>query len=187
MDNKQYPLKSPLIAVALMVKNESVSIESTLLSLAQGGIRHFFILDTGSSDNTIELAQSFFEQHKLHGYINQEAFVDFSTSRNRTLELAEQQFPHIPFLLMPDAEWYLQNGQELIIFCEQELYRETPLYMIHMKMNALEFAAARLFRASSRARFKGVVHEAPEAPAKIKVPYPIHFDVKTILLLAVYC
>ena len=172
-----YEEKMPLIAIALMVKNEAKSICSTLSSFFEGGIRDYFILDTGSTDNTIELAQNFFTQHQLNGSIQQELFVDFATSRNRTLELAEEQYSHIPFLLMPDAEWHLHNADVLHAFCEQEQWRETPLYSLTIKMNHTEFTTARLFRTSAHMRFKGAVHEVPEAISQTKVPSPVYFQV----------
>jgi glycosyltransferase involved in cell wall biosynthesis len=177
MNNQQHHSKS-LIAIALMVKNEAPSIQATLSSLFQEGMRHFFVLDTGSSDNTIELIQAFFTRHQLDGHIKQESFIDFSTSRNRTLELAEQQFPATSFLLMPDAEWHLRNANALINFCTQEQHNKTPLYLIKMKMNTMEFAAARLFRTASQVRFKGVVHEVPEIIATTKAPDSVYFEVK---------
>jgi glycosyltransferase involved in cell wall biosynthesis len=168
----------PLITVALMVKNESIAVEATLFSLLNGGISHFFVLDTGSSDNTVQLVQEFFQKHpNIDGYISQEPFVDFAASRNRTLELAEHYFPNTVFFLMPDAEWYLHHPHALMRFCEKEQHTDTPLYLIKIKINSVEFAAARLFRASKRIRFKGVVHEAPEVPAQAKTPDPIYFEV----------
>jgi len=171
------PDESPLIAIALMVKNESVSIQATLSSLLNGGIRHFFVLDTGSSDDTIALAEAFFKQHQLTGYVKQEAFIDFSTSRNRTLELFEQHFPNSLFVLMPDAEWHLHGASVLLDFCEQERHSDVALYLLTTKMNEMEFATARLFRTSSRIRFSGEVHEVPDTIAQIKVPSPVYFEV----------
>ena len=63
-------------------------------------------------------------------------------------------------------------------FCEQEKYRDAPLYSIRIKMNTLEFTTARLFRASKHIRFKGVVHEVPEIPASTRVPEPVFFEVE---------
>jgi tetratricopeptide (TPR) repeat protein len=94
------------------------------------------------------------------------------------MELAEQHFPDTAFFLMPDAEWYLHHHDALITFCENEKLRDTPLYLIKIKMNSTEFTTARLFRASARIRFKGIVHEAPELLAQVKTPDPIYFEVK---------
>ncbi len=170
--------KAPLVAIALMVKNEEVSIQATLYSMFKAGIHDFFILDTGSTDKTVEIALAFFKQHQLNGYLKQEAFVDFATSRNRTLELTKQHFAHIPFVLMPDAEWFLRNGIELLSFCEQQQHQDTPLYSLTIKMNELEFTVARLFRTNSTIQFKGVVHEVPEIGTHFKVPDPVYFDVQ---------
>jgi len=47
-----------------------------------------------------------------------------------------------------------------------------------MKMNDMEFAAARLFRTANHIRFKGVVHEVPDVIASVKAPEAIYFEVK---------
>ncbi|MDP3705112.1 MAG: hypothetical protein Q8R24_04290 [Legionellaceae bacterium] len=171
--------KKPLIVVTLMVKDESLSIQPTLSSFLEGGLTHFFVLDTGSNDNTVPLAQKFFQKNNVTGYIKQESFIDFATSRNRTLELAEQQFPDACFFIMSDAEWHLHNSTALISFCEQEKTADTALYLINIHMNSVEFTTARLFRAANRIRFKGVVHEVPEIVATIKAPDSVYFEVKS--------
>jgi len=178
-DNNMIKSDSPLIVIVLMVKNESISIQSTLESFLTGGLTQFFILDTGSSDNTVQLAQTFLQQKHVTGCIKQEPFIDFATSRNRALALAEQQFPTAVFFMMPDAEWYLHNASELITFCEQEKNKDTALYLINIHMNSIEFTTARLFRAANQIRFKGVVHEAPDIPAVIKAPDSVFFEVKS--------
>lgn len=169
---------APLIVIALMVKNESLSIQHTLGTLLHAGIRDFFILDTGSGDNTMELAAFFFKEHGLNGHIKQELFIDFSTSRNRALELTEHYFPEHVFILMLDAEWELHNPQGLLDYCEQQRHQDTPLYLITLKMNDMEFSAARLFRAAKHIRFKGVVHEVPDVLAQVKIPSPAYIEVK---------
>lgn len=168
---------SSVVAIALMVKNEAPSIWNTLMPMYEAGFQDFFILDTGSTDNTIQIATNFFKQHKLNGHIKQEPFIDFATSRNRTLELAEELFPDIEFLLMPDAEWHLHNGAELLNFCKQEQHNTPSLYSLNIKMNHTEFATTRLFRTRAKIRFKGVVHEVPEILAQGKVPPSIFFEV----------
>ena len=168
-----------LLVVVLMIKNESSSIRDTLTSFSHGGLKHFFVLDTGSTDDTLSLTQTFFDENQLTSVIKQEPFVDFATSRNRTLELAEEFFPRATFFIMPDAEWHLQHPEKLIQFCEQEQNTDTPLYLMPIKMNATEFTTARLFRVANRIRFKGVVHEVPETIASIKAPDPIHFAVNS--------
>ena len=57
------------------------------------------------------------------GYILQEPFIDFATSRNRALDLAEELFPKAAFMVMLDAEWYLNDAKLLLEFCETCLKR----------------------------------------------------------------
>lgn len=170
-------IEVPLIVVALMIKNEASSIQATLSSYVAGGLKHFVILDTGSTDDTVFLTRDYCKQYPITAYIEEEPFIDFAQSRNRTLELAEQFFPNAVFIIMPDAEWHLQYPAELIKFCEQERAQMTPLYLLTIKMNNIEFTTARLFRASERIRFQGAVHEAPNRLSEIKAPDPICFQV----------
>lgn len=167
-----------LLAVIIMVRDEAQSIESTLSSFLGAGIQHFFVLDTGSTDNTISITRDFFSRNNLVGYVHQENFVDFASSRNRTLVLAETYFPHVTFFLMPDAEWYLQNVITLMNFCEQEKDKTQALYNIKIKMNTMEFYTARLFRVSQKIRFMGVVHEVPNVLPTQSVPDVVFFETK---------
>lgn len=167
----------PLLVVVLMIKNEASSIQATLSSYVAGGIKHFFIFDTGSTDNTLSLVHDYFQQYPVVASIEQEPFIDFAQSRNRALELAENTFSDAVFFIMPDAEWHLQYPLELLRFCAEERHQATPLYLLTIKMNSIEFTTARLFRVAERIRFTGVVHEVPDRLAEYKVPDPVCFQV----------
>ncbi len=166
-----------LITAVLMIKNEAHVIAETLQSLIPC-FKNIFILDTGSSDDTVNITKTFFTTHNIQGYIAEEAFIDFATSRNRALQLAREQFPDTVFFLMLDAEWYLHHPEALIAFCEQEAAKTTSLYLLKIKMGSLDFTTARLLRASASITFKGVVHEVPDIPAYIQVPAPCYIEVK---------
>lgn len=169
----------PLLVVVLMVKNEQAAIEATLLPFAQAGIDSYLILDTGSTDNTIAVTQQFFATHGIrHGYIEQQPFVNFATSRNYALECAEKRFPHADFLLMIDAEWYTQNVQELLQFCAANKHDNEKCYLMRLVMEEkLEFYTARLIRPGRGARFEGVVHEVINHIPRKRVPASACFNV----------
>lgn len=178
--------KDPLLVVVLMIKNEGTVIKPTLKSYTDGGISHFMIFDTGSTDDTVENVQEFFEEHSDCTYsMAQEDFIDFATSRNRGLDLAEEAFPDAAFMLMPDAEWYLENGQELLAFCRQDVdsladkLREgkhiPSSYLVRITHPQLDFYTPRLIRCRSGVRFHGVVHEVPLPAASRKVPSHVMF------------
>lgn len=167
-----------MLTVVIMIKNEAESIAQTLRPFLSGGIQHFFIFDTGSTDGTQAVVHALFKQYpSIHYQLKEEPFIDFANSRNRALALAEQTFAHVPFILMPDAEWHMNNVDLLVDFCKQQQTTITPLYLINIVMNnSLDFYTARLFRTRAHVRFKGVVHEVPSILAEEKVPSPIAFN-----------
>lgn len=171
----------PILAVVLMVKNEEAVIVPTVDRFVQGGITSFFIFDTGSTDHTIAVIEQYFKDKKITSYgISQEPFIDFSTSRNRALELAEAYFPHAGFFIMPDAEWYIVNAHKLLAFCQEQIHeKEFPIYSVRALYagNFNDYDVDRLFRAANHIRFMGVVHETPNyAGVRIKVPRDIYFE-----------
>lgn len=167
----------PLLAVVIMVKNEEAVIRKTLEPYAKAGVDAFLVFDTGSTDKTREKARELFaEYHITHGYIAQEPFVDFSTSRNRALEVAEGIFPDAVFFIMPDAEWYIQNVPELLAFCEhQKDVLEYKAYLVRILSGSIDFYATRLIRAHMNAHFKGVVHEVINIDATLIAPKSFYF------------
>ena len=136
----------------------------------------FFVFDTGSTDKTIEVTEKFFQTHNIqHWIIRQEPFIDFATSRNRALELARQEFKNGCFMIMPDAEWYLQNVNGLLQFCEQHKNENHPAYLVRIIGDNLDFYTARLIRMSSEVHFSGAVHEVLNYPANKKVSHNVFF------------
>jgi hypothetical protein len=160
-----------LITIVLMVKDEQDFMVKTLQPFIETGLHSFVIFDTGSTDNTIAVTEAFFKEHNVQHYvIAQEPFIDFATSRNRALDLAEEHFPESPFFLMLDAEWYMHNVQKLIDFCAENLESATPCYLIRIVNHQIEFTVPRLIRAKTGSRFIGIVHE--NIPVKVGVRVP---------------
>ncbi len=169
----------PILVVVLMVKNEETVMRATLQPFLDAGINSYFIFDTGSTDATIAVTQEVFDEYGVtHGYIEQEPFVDFATSRNRALDLAEEKFPNAAFMVMLDAEWYLNDAKALVEYCELCLVRgdNYSSYLMHIINEALDNYTSRLIRCGGGARFGGVVHETIVQPGWIKVPDSIYFE-----------
>ena len=177
----------PLIVVAIMVKNEEAVIKPTLEPYLKADPKgekiNYLVFDTGldSWSLTMQKAQELFNEYGTNNYyIIQEPFIDFATSRNRALDLVEEKFPHACFVLMPDAEWYINNVEALIKYCEHERYHEGfGPYFIRIIESKLDFFTPRLLRQNLHSRFKGVVHEALSVHAHqigcTKLPDDIYF------------
>lgn len=169
----------PILVAVIMVKNEETVMEATLQPFVDGGVDSFFVFDTGSTDKTIKVTQDFFTKNNVqHGYIEQEPFIDFAASRNRALELAHQKFPNAAFMIMFDAEWYLNDAQGLVNFCQQCLMRNDMHsgYLIRILNTALDFYTPRLIRCNHNVQFEGVVHEVICCQNTVKVPEEIYFS-----------
>lgn len=173
-----------LVAVVIMVKDEVDVIIPTLQPLIDGGIDSILVYDTGSTDGTQNVARSYFEQHGLiHAHIIEEPFIDFAASRNRSLDLAEELFPNITFLLMLDAEWYTYNVEELIEFCrnnEHYIAPDTPggCYAIRLVtlQDNIDNYTPRLIRRGKNARYAGVVHESIQQKLSGRLPETVYFE-----------
>lgn len=169
----------PLLVIVLMVKNEETVMRATLQPFVDAGINDYVIFDTGSTDNTVQVTRDFFDEYGVtRGYIFQEPFIDFATSRNRALDLAQEQFPHAAFMLMLDAEWYLNDARALLEFCHTCLERGDfyASYLIHIVNEALDNYTCRLLRCNRGLRFGGVVHETITQSTHVKVPDTIFFQ-----------
>ncbi len=166
-----------IVTVVLMVKNEESVIAKTLEPYVKAGITSYLIFDTGSTDDTISNAKTFFKLHGIEHYlILQEPFIDFATSRNRALDLADEHFPDSCFLLMPDAEWYMHNVEGLLNFCVEQCDKNTPCYLVRIMNETVDFSVPRLIRARAHARFAGAVHESIPVESTAKVPSNVYFE-----------
>jgi len=177
------PAKShnPLLVVTLMIRNEALVIKETLQPFVDAGIKDFLIFEAGeSTDDTIAVTKKFFEDHQIkNAVIKQGPFIDFATSRNQALELTEEAFPNAGFILMPDAEWHLHNGKELLQFCAQHRHDTHNVYLMRTMGANLDFCTPRLIRCQANVRFVGVVHEVPNYYTQEKVPPNIFFELCT--------
>ena len=82
-------MSTPLLSLVMIVKDEATSLRRTLESV-RGAADRALILDTGSTDGTQALARQLFVE-VLPGELHEEPFVDFATTRNRSLELCAGQ------------------------------------------------------------------------------------------------
>ena len=137
------------------------SIAGTIESVL-GVVDRYTILDTGSTDNTVELIKQSFGS--TPGNIYSEPFVDFATTRNRVIELEGTQSV---FALMLSGDEYLRDGKSLRSFCEAHRDWDTwvakgskqEAYNLRILYGHDVYDSTRLHRTDARWFYVGVTHE----------------------------
>jgi FkbM family methyltransferase len=157
-----------LIGLVMIVKNEAHGIVETLNSF-RPFIDRWTILDTGSTDGTQELIKKTLDG--IAGELHEEPFVDFSTSRNRALELHGTS---TVFAVMPDSDDYLVDGATLRAFVEARRDAGDEAYGLNIRRGQLSYYLPLVMRTSARWRYSGRVHECcgrpGGQPASVQVP-----------------
>ena len=90
-----------------IVKNEGARIERAMKSLLPY-ISCMVVLDTGSTDNTIDLIKKFATDNKILCAIGQTEFKDFAQARNMALQAARQVPWEYDYQLLMDADMELK-------------------------------------------------------------------------------
>lgn len=138
-----------------MVKNESSIIERCLKSIIPLADL-VIITDTGSTDDTVIKSGLLLQLHKINYKIYSEPFLDFSTNRNKLLELAA--YEPVDYVLMIDADEVLEYNPKL----DKPNFKDSlthDFYDVQLKVNNLSYHLPRLTSNQKLLRYAGVTHE----------------------------
>lgn len=144
---------SKRLSVAMIVKNEAENLPACLQSI-QGLWDELVIVDTGSSDRTVEIARSFGARVLAFDWVN-----DFSAARNVSLEACTGAW-----ILWLDADDRIAEEEipRLRKLCEAPADRAYGL-LVHnttdLGVTGECFSQIRLFPKHPKIRFEGKVHE----------------------------
>lgn len=119
-------MSDPKIGLLMMVKNETKTFHKSLNSVI-GHIDLLIIFDTGSTDNTIQIVKEFSKKHNIPLHLKQGEFVNFSVSRNISLDFAEKT--DADFLLLLDSNDELQGGDKLRKFAKKYINSPTTGFL----------------------------------------------------------
>jgi glycosyltransferase involved in cell wall biosynthesis len=139
------------VTAALIVRDESEFIEDCLRSLA-GNVDEIVLVDTGSRDDTIEIASRFPVELHHFAWCN-----DFSAARNFALERASGEW-----ILYIDADERLEiPSRDAYSKVLSERGKVAWQLRLHPRVGWTAYSELRLFRNDPRIRFQGVIHENP--------------------------
>ena len=150
-------MNNPLISLCMIVKNEEDVIARCLQSV-RGIVDELIVVDTGSTDRTIEIAES--EEAAVY---SREWRNDFAFARNESIELAKGAW-----ILVLDADEVLAEGQDVAL---RELLAAHPnadgfflrihnFFGVESRQTGSSISASlRLFRNKPRYRYNSRIHE----------------------------
>lgn len=151
------------LSIAMMVKNESKYIGrclEALQPLRDAVDSELIIVDTGSEDNTVEIAEKFTDKVFFHEWNN-----DFAQMRNITIGYTKGEW-----IFVLDADEIIENPAEIISFFTSGLCDKYNSAIVFIKniMNEKDKAdysllpLVRLFKRYEGFRYEGIVHEQPK-------------------------
>lgn len=157
----------PKLCLTMIVKNESSVIERCLDSV-KDIVDYMVICDTGSTDDTVEIVETFMHKHEIPGAVYQHEWRNFGYNRTLSVQAAQEtlekhQCPlEQTYLLLLDADMLLVVGEQ---FTKQAL--RTDSYLVLQRSPSLAYYNTRLIRASLPWESRGVTHEYWACPALI--------------------
>ncbi len=150
-----YYRRTPTLSACLIVRNEALVLARCLSSLS-GAVDEIVVVDTGSTDATLEIAARFGAR-----LCHFEWCADFSAARNAALAAAS-----CDWILSIDADEYLADGAQPQIRAvidradaEGILVTVRNLLAADDLLQSAESQIVRLFRRRDDVRFAGIIHE----------------------------
>ncbi|OOM16267.1 glycosyltransferase family 2 protein [Clostridium saccharobutylicum] len=147
-----------LLSIAMIVKDEEKNIERCLQALKglDGKIKYeTVIVDTGSTDNTINIAKKYTEKVYQHKWTN-----DFAEMRNLSISYCKGDW-----ILVIDADEVLENPNELGVFFQEKckLYNSGIVKLNNYTSDDMYIIGGliRLFKNDGDFYYIGRVHEQP--------------------------
>lgn len=144
-----------LLELVMIVKNSGEVLRDCLSSI-KPYIDKWTILDTGSVDNTIDIIKE--ELDGIQGNLYKEEFVDFSTTRNRSLELSSRS---CKYTIILDDSYQLHGGDKLREFLEKNNNSSYSIRIGNLigKKLCSYYYSLRIIKSDETLRYRGKVHE----------------------------
>lgn len=150
------------LSIAMMIKNESKHLDECLTSLhpiLEQIDSELIIVDTGSEDNSVEIAKKHTNKIYFHKWNN-----DFSEMRNISISYCAGEW-----IFIIDGDEVLENANDIIEFFKSNEYEDFNTGMLLVKSPTREFdetsitviESFRLFK-NDEFKYEGAVHNQPK-------------------------
>ena len=152
--------KQPTISACMMVKNEEKNIDRCLKSV-KGNVDEIIIIDTGSTDNTVKVCESY--GAKVFNYpFEGEIIDDFSKYRNLSIQHASSDWLMI---IDADEELFMKTNshgfRKSLANIPSQIHGLAILFEdVQKDQTMLKFNSSRIFR-KGKIHYEGIVHNQP--------------------------
>jgi len=154
-----------LIHFCVMVKNGGDLFEKMLTENLKY-VDRWTILDTGSTDNTIDIIQRVLKNKK--GKLFQEPFINFRDSRNRCLELAGQT---CKYNMMLDDTYVVKGDlRQFLHRIRGDQFADS--YSLLIRSDDMEYYSNRITKSSEKLRYIHKIHEVITNNNNVNVVIP---------------
>lgn len=160
------PRELPSVVLVSMVKNESKVI-LRMLDSAAAVASHFCVVDTGSTDGTVDIVREWAKNHGVPLVVYSTPFVDFGATRTASLQKAVEWTRKLSlnldktYLLLVDADMTIESRG----FDRAQLKDDN--YRLLQDAGTLAYYNTRLVRSSKVRGYKGRTHEYLETAGNV--------------------
>uniref|UniRef100_A0A6C0JYI4 Glycosyltransferase 2-like domain-containing protein n=1 Tax=viral metagenome TaxID=1070528 RepID=A0A6C0JYI4_9ZZZZ len=147
------------IGLCMIVKNESHIVHESL-GCTLPLIDTYCIVDTGSTDNTIEKIKTFYSEKGIDGEVHERPWKNFGHNRSEALKLCDNKMDYILMIDADDLMGFPPNGRQIL---QDILAKEKPngANIIIRHGTELEYWRCQIFKANDDWKYVGVLHEYP--------------------------
>lgn len=143
------------IALTMIVKNEGHIITRCLDSV-KPLIDYVLIIDTGSTDGTVNLIYDWLRANSIEGVVLCEPWVNFAVNRSSYLKHLRETHPEIDYALAIDADEVLNFEVDPKSL---KLDLDKNWYTFKCRLGSLEYERVSLLKNSLQFSYKGALHE----------------------------
>ena len=149
------------LCLNMIVKNESKVI-LRLLESVYTVLDAYCICDTGSTDDTIEKIENFFQSKQIPGKVIREPFRNFEYNRSFALNACSDM--DVDFILLMDADMILWKNPKITPEKFKQLLTTHDSYFMFQGSENMYYKNTRIVRNKCNVCYKGVTHEYVQLP-----------------------
>ncbi len=155
------------LGLCMIVKNEEHIIHESL-TCTLPLIDTYCIVDTGSTDNTVQKIKDFYSDKGITGEVHHSTWKDFGTNRSEALKLCDGKMDYILVIDADDLMSFPSNAKQILTELTRSINPNG--FQVVIRQGDLRYYRAQIFKANDDWKYIGVLHEYPSNSKESVVP-----------------